>query len=118
MDCIFCNIAQKKIPARIIYEDEWVVAFHDIHPIVPVHVLIIPKRHIGSVADVSDSSSDEQLMGRLVVVAKNIAKELGTAQGGYKLLLRVGKDGGQEVRHIHLHLLGGGLLYEDIHLRK
>lgn len=118
MDCIFCRIAQKEIPAQILYEDEQVVAFHDIHPLAPVHVLVIPRKHIASVTNLSDDSGDGQLMGRLIVVAKNIAEKLGTAQGGYKLLLRVGKDGGQEVAHIHLHLLGGGPLAEDIRLAK
>lgn len=110
MDCIFCKIVSKEIPAEILYEDDLVVAFRDIKPIAPVHILIIPKAHIESVNDLND----EILAGRLIMVAKKIAKDLGIAQGGYKLLIRTGRDGGQEVPHVHLHLLGGAKLIENI----
>lgn len=110
MDCIFCKIANKEIPAKLLYEDELVVAFKDIHPIAPVHVLVIPKEHIASINDLED----EMLAGRLVMVAKKLAKELGIEERGYKLLFRTGRDGGQEVSHVHLHLLGGARLSEDI----
>ena len=112
MDCVFCKIIDKEIPVDFLYEDDLVVAFKDARPIVPVHVLIIPKRHIESVGDLKES--DETLAGRLIMVAKKLAEELGIAQSGYKLLFRVGKNGGQEVPHIHLHLLGGGRLTENI----
>jgi len=111
-ECIFCKIANKEIPAQLLYEDDLVVAFNDINPIAPVHALVIPKKHIESIADLQEG--DESLVGRMIMVAKNLAEKLGTAEGGYKLLFRVREDGGQEVPHIHLHLLGGGPLKEII----
>ncbi len=112
MDCIFCKIANKEIPADVVYEDDDVIAFRDIHPMAPVHILIIPKKHIRSVADVS--KEDELLMGELIVTAKKLAEDLQISEKGYKLLIRVGKHGGQEVDHIHLHLIGGAPLREEI----
>ncbi len=94
------------------YEDDLVVAFKDIKPIVPVHILIIPKEHIESIVETEDRH--EALMGRLIMTAKKLADKLGIAKDGYKLLFRVGEDGGQEISHIHLHLLGGGKLSENI----
>ena len=113
MDCIFCKIAKKEIPADIVYEDDDIIAFRDLHPIAPVHILVIPKKHISSIADIS--ADDTLLMGKLVVAAKKIAEDLKIGGYGYKLLFRVGEHGGQEVGHIHLHLLGGAKLSEDIH---
>ena len=112
-ECIFCKIANKEIAAEsLLYEDDLVVAFKDIKPIVPVHVLVIPKEHIESVAKMEDKH--EALAGRMAMVAKKLAEKLAIAEDGYKLLLRVGKNGGQEVPHIHLHLLGGGRMSENI----
>ena len=111
-ECIFCKIMAKEIPAEIVYEDESVLAFRDVRPLAPAHILIIPKRHIESIADIS--KEDEALMGHMVYVAKSIAEDLQISSKGYKLLFRVGADGGQEVPHIHLHLIGGAPLYEDI----
>jgi histidine triad (HIT) family protein len=111
-DCIFCKIARKEIPANIVYEDDDVIAFRDAHPIAPVHILVIPKKHIASIVDISDG--DTILMGKLVAAAKKIAQDLKISEKGYKLLFRVGKHGGQEVKHIHLHLIGGAQLAEDI----
>lgn len=111
-DCIFCKIANKDIPTEFLYEDDLVAAFRDIHPIAPAHILVIPKKHVGSVADVTEA--EEQLMGRLVLTAKKIAEDLEISRDGYKLLFRVGKHGGQEVEHIHLHLIGGAKLREII----
>jgi histidine triad (HIT) family protein len=111
-DCIFCKIIQKKLDAKIVFEDKDIMAFKDIHPLAPIHVLIIPKRHIVSVNDVT--KKEELLLGKMIVTARDIAEKLGTTEGGYKLLFRVGKDGGQEVDHIHLHLIGGAALHEDI----
>lgn len=110
--CVFCKIANKEIPTEFIHEDDLVVAFRDIHPIAPVHILVIPKKHIASVADISES--DDKLMGRLVLAAKKIASDLNISEKGYKLLFRVGEHGGQEVEHIHLHLIGGARLSENI----
>jgi histidine triad (HIT) family protein len=111
-NCVFCKIANKEISAEFLYEDELVVAFRDAHPIAPVHVLVIPKKHIESVADISEN--DEKLMGRLILAAKKIAEDLKISKNGYKLLIRVGEYGGQEVKHVHLHLIGGAKLREII----
>ncbi|HAV10958.1 MAG TPA: histidine triad nucleotide-binding protein [Candidatus Moranbacteria bacterium] len=111
-ECIFCKIAKKEINAEALFEDDDIIAFRDIKPIAPIHVLLIPKRHIGSVAEISED--DALLMGKLIFQAKRLARELGTEEGGYKLLFRVGSDGGQEVPHIHLHLIGGAPLFEEI----
>ena len=111
-DCIFCKIIGKKIDAKIVYEDKEIIAFKDIHPIAPVHILIIPKKHIASVNDVT--SEDTALLGKMIIGARDIANELNISEGGYKLLFRTGKNGGQEVDHIHLHLIGGAALHEEI----
>lgn len=113
MDCIFCKIITREIPAKIVYEDSEILAFPDIHPVAPVHILIIPKRHIESVNNLTDS--DGELAGKLILAAKKIAEDLNISENGYKLLIRTGADGGQEVAHIHLHLIGGAKLSEDIH---
>jgi histidine triad (HIT) family protein len=110
--CLFCKIIARKIPADIVYENDDIVAFRDIHPIAPVHVLIIPKRHIESVNDLEES--DKELVGKMIIAARDIARQLKIAEEGYKLLFRVGKHGGQEVEHMHLHLIGGTKLYEEI----
>lgn len=112
MKCIFCKIASHEIPADVVYEDDEIIAFHDINPLAPVHVLIIPKKHYDSVNDISQQ--DNLLMGKILVTARNIAKDLQIDEKGYKLLFRVGQDGGQEVDHLHLHLIGGAQLYEEI----
>lgn len=113
-DCIFCKIIKKEIPVEILYEDDLVLAFSDAHPIAPVHVLIIPKKHIKSINELEANKENEIIAGRLILVAKKIAEEKGIAKDGYKLLIRTGKHGGQEVSHIHLHLLGGAKLSENI----
>ena len=110
--CVFCKIARKEIPVDIAYEDAELLAFKDANPIAPVHILIIPKKHIETVNDLTESDAD--LIGRLVLTAKKIAEELEISEPGYKLLFRVGEYGGQEVPHIHLHLIGGAKLYEEI----
>ncbi|EKE16097.1 MAG: Histidine triad protein [uncultured bacterium] len=112
-NCIFCKIIQKNIPADIVFENDDIVAFKDIHPIAPVHILLIPKKHIASINDLSEQ--DTNLIGKMIMEAKNLAKKLDIAEDGYKLLFRVGENGGQEVSHIHLHLIGGAKLYEEIH---
>ncbi len=112
-DCLFCKIINGDISAEILYKDDLVIAFTDTHPLAPVHILVIPKEHIASLNDVTDSQGD--VMGALIVVAKKLAQEQDIAQSGYKLLIRTGDDGGQEVQHIHLHLIGGAPLTENIH---
>lgn len=110
--CIFCKIINKEIPAEIVYEDNDILAFKDVHPIAPVHILIIPKRHIESINDLK--KEDSALAGHLIITAEKIAKDFDISEKGYKLLFRVGKWGGQEVPHIHLHLIGGAELTEEI----
>ncbi|MBT3363443.1 MAG: histidine triad nucleotide-binding protein [Chloroflexi bacterium] len=105
MDCIFCKIAAGQIPSEFIYQDDDFVAFNDIHPQAPTHILIIPKKHIVSIAELADD--DVPLLGRMMAVAKHVAQELGLAQNGYRLIINNGPDGGQVVMHLHMHLLGG-----------
>lgn len=100
---------------QVLYEDDLVMAFPDISPLAPVHILVIPKEHIPSVAHLTDDGKSEKIAGRLVMAAKKLAEEKGIAGDGYKLLIRTGQHGGQEVPHIHLHLIGGAKLGEDIH---
>ncbi len=111
-NCLFCKIIKGEIPAEIIWQNDEIFAFKDIHPLAPVHILIIPKKHISSVIELQDS--DEKLMGKMIMAAKMLAEKQGIAKNGYKLLFRVGSHGGQEVPHIHLHLLGGAKLSENI----
>jgi len=102
-DCIFCQIAAKKVPSKIQYEDDEIIAFDDIAPKAPVHILIVPKRHIESVNELK--KEDIELIGKVILVAKKLAQEKGLK--GYKLVFNVGREGGQLVDHLHLHLLGG-----------
>ncbi|MBN3525904.1 histidine triad nucleotide-binding protein [Paenibacillus apiarius] len=105
MDCIFCKIIEGTIPSKKVYENESVVAFHDITPQAPVHILIIPKKHIATMNDAE--SEDFALIGEMHRAAQQVARELGIADTGYRLINNCGKDSGQEVFHIHYHLLGG-----------
>jgi histidine triad (HIT) family protein len=105
MPTIFTKIINKEIPANIVYQDEHITAFHDINPLAPVHILIVPNKEIPTVNDVDPA--DAELLGRLFVVAKQIAAEQGIAESGYRLIMNCNHDGGQEVFHLHLHLLGG-----------
>ena len=105
MDCIFCKIANKEMPSEIVYEDDEVVAFKDIKPVAPVHLLIITQKHIPSVDHLE--SGDKELIGSLFLVAQKIAREQGVAETGYRLVFNVGPDAGQTVDHLHLHLIGG-----------
>ncbi len=107
-DCIFCQIGEHELPAQIVFEDEEVVAFKDINPKAPVHILIIPKKHIPTVNHIGQK--DVKLLGTLVIRAKDIAKKLQIDQNGYRLVFNTGTHSGQVVDHIHLHLLGGGPL--------
>jgi len=104
-DCLFCKIAAGEIPADIVHADEEFVAFRDIAPRAPVHVLLIPRRHIPSPGDLGDG--DAALAGRLLVAAARLARELGLDATGYRWVLNCGADGGQTVPHLHLHVLGG-----------
>jgi len=102
--CIFCRIASREIPAGIVHEDDQVVAFRDLSPQAPTHVLVIPRRHVGSLDDTAEA--DAALLGAMMLVAKTIAAASGLA-GGYRIVTNCGADAGQSVSHLHLHLLGG-----------
>ncbi len=110
--CLFCKIVKKEIKADIVWEDHDVLAFRDIHPVAPVHILIIPKKHFASINNLE--SGDMLLAGKMIIAAKEIAEKNNIKDSGYKLLFRVGRDGGQEIEHIHMHLLGGARLSEGI----
>jgi histidine triad (HIT) family protein len=107
-NCIFCKLAGHEIPADSVYEDDELFAFRDLNPAAPVHVLIIPKRHVANIADTTDA--DAALLGKIVRAATRIATELEIADSGYRIVANVGRDGGQSVDHLHLHLLGGRAL--------
>jgi histidine triad (HIT) family protein len=107
MACIFCEIVWGKSPAQIIHRDELVTAFRDIHPIAPIHILIVPNRHIASVNDLE--AGEEALIGHMVMVAKRLALQEGIAEKGYRLILNTGPQSGQTVLHLHLHLISGKL---------
>ncbi|MFL5674959.1 MAG: histidine triad nucleotide-binding protein [Chloroflexota bacterium] len=104
-DCLFCRIVAGSIPADIVHEDDLVVAFRDIAPRAPTHVLLIPRRHIGSAAELTET--DAPLLGRLFGVSAELARTLGIADGGYRLVSNVGRGGGQTVDHLHVHMMGG-----------
>ncbi len=104
-DCIFCRIVAGQIPAKIVYEDPAVLAFHDLQPQAPVHLLIVPKQHLDRVSDLDEKTA--LLAGQLVAAGNRLAQELGIAQTGYRLVINCNSDGGQSVYHLHLHLLGG-----------
>lgn len=107
-NCLFCKIAAGQIPSRKVYEDDAIFAFHDIHPWAPVHFLMIPKEHIASMAQVGAEHAD--LLGRMMVLAPQLALEQGCnpyPQGGFRMVLNTGAEGGQEVQHLHLHVMGG-----------
>ena len=113
-NCLFCKIAEKKIPSTTVYEDDELLAFKDIHPHAPVHLLIIPKQHIATLSDCS--ANEAPLLGKMLALAPRLAEEFGcavrydadgTPGAGYKTVINSGPDGGQEVYHLHLHLIGG-----------
>ena len=105
MDCVFCKIVAGEIPSDIIYRDDEVVAFRDINPQSPLHLLIVPKAHIPSLTELTESQSP--LVGHMVDIANQLAKNEGVSESGYRLVVNCGKQGGQLVPHLHLHLLGG-----------
>ena len=105
MDCLFCKIIKKEIPAKIVYEDDMVLAFEDINPQAPVHILVIPKRHIATSLEVTED--DHVLIGQLFQTANSIAREKGIAEQGFRTVINCNRDAGQTVFHVHLHLLGG-----------
>jgi len=107
-DCLFCRVASGEIPATLVHEDEDLIAFRDISPQAPVHILVIPREHVSSLDAARDDHAD--LMGRILLVARDLARSEGIAEDGYRTVLNVGADGGQTVHHFHMHMLGGRAL--------
>jgi histidine triad (HIT) family protein len=103
-NCVFCKIVAGKIPSKKVYEDEQIIAFHDINPWAPVHILLVPKRHIESMADVS--AGDAGLLGHMMTLSARLMKELGVVNG-FRHVVNTGRDGNQEVPHLHIHVMGG-----------
>lgn len=112
MECVFCRIVAGELPSDTLYQDEQIMAFRDINPLAPTHVLIIPKRHINSLADLSDDEA--QIIGHMAGVANRLARQEGIARKGYRLVVSSGEDGGQVVSHLHMHLLGGRRLSDRL----
>ncbi|NLG72799.1 MAG: histidine triad nucleotide-binding protein [Chloroflexi bacterium] len=104
-DCIFCKIVAGEIPSEIVFKDDRVTAFRDIHPVAPTHILIVPNKHIASINELQPE--DEGLMGYLFTVERKLAEQEGIAQSGFRSIINTGPDSGQEVHHLHLHLIGG-----------
>jgi histidine triad (HIT) family protein len=109
MNCLFCKIIEKKIPSKIVYEDEHVLAFEDINPQAPVHILIIPKKHISTSLEIANN--DNELVGLMFQTANKLAKEKKIADRGFRLVMNCNRESGQTVFHIHLHLLGGRIMH-------
>lgn len=105
MDCLFCKIIRREIPAVFVYEDEHLFAFNDIHPQAPTHILVVPKKHIATIDEATPT--DEILLGKIILSAQQIARNAGLADNGYRLVYNVNTGGGQMIYHIHLHILGG-----------
>lgn len=108
MECIFCKIVQKEIPSEIVYENDQIVVFKDINPKAPIHLLVVPKKHIESIQTLTEE--DKKLIGEIFLTAKKVAEDLDFASNGYKLLFNVGRGAGQLIEHLHLHILSGGYL--------
>lgn len=104
-ECLFCKIVDRELPSDIVFEDDELLAFRDINPQAPMHMLLVPKRHIPTINDLADG--DAALVGRLVLRARTLAEDEGLAEPGYRLILNCNRDGGQTVYHLHLHLMGG-----------
>lgn len=104
-DCLFCKIIKGEIPSNKVYEDDEILAFHDINPAAPIHILVIPKKHIDSLAKIE--KEDELLIGKIYGVINKIAEEKGFKEEGYRVIVNCGKNGGQEVMHLHFHILAG-----------
>jgi histidine triad (HIT) family protein len=104
-NCLFCKIVAGKIPSTIVYQDEWLTAFRDIHPAAPTHVLIVPNQHYDTLNELQ--AADQALAGRLLLAVRDIAAAAGIAESGYKAVINTNRDGGQEVFHLHIHLVGG-----------
>ena len=111
-DCIFCKIIAGEIPGKFVYKDDLITAFHDINPVAPIHILVIPNKHIASTNDITQQ--DEALIGRMFVTVKKIAAEQGIAEKGYRLIINTGPDAHQVVDHLHIHILGGQFMRQPM----
>ena len=111
-DCIFCKIIRGEIPSTKVYEDDEILAFNDVNPAAPIHILVIPKKHINSLADMKPE--DEKLVGKIYRVINKIAEDKGFKNEGFRVIVNCGKNGGQEVMHLHFHILAGKKLGEKI----
>ena len=111
-NCIFCKIIRGEIPPAKVYEDDEILAFNDVNPVTPIHILVIPKKHINSLADMKPE--DEKLIGRIYGVINKIAEDKGFKEEGFRVIVNCGKNGGQEVMHLHFHILAGKQLGEKI----
>ena len=111
-ECLFCKIIEGKIPSNKVYEDEYVYAFKDIEPVAPIHILVVPKKHISMLTDLKPE--DEALIGKIYTTINKIAEQEGFKEQGYRVIANCGKDSGQEVMHIHFHVLGGKKLGDKI----
>ena len=107
-ECLFCKINAREIPSEIVYEDEQVLVFKDINPLAPVHLLVISKKHIDDLNGIQEE--DERLLGHLMMVIKEMAKEHGVQESGYRVITNIGEDGGQIIKHLHFHIIGGKAL--------
>ena len=111
-DCLFCKIVKEEVPSNKVYEDDEILAFHDINPATPIHILVIPKKHITTHNDLE--KEDIELMGKIHMVINQIAEENGFKENGYRLIVNCGEDGGQEVKHLHFHILAGKKMGEKV----
>ena len=109
MDCIFCKIIKGELPTEKVYEDKNILAFNDLHPRAPIHQLIVPKKHIATLNDLTEE--DTELVGAMVQTARHLAEKANIAKSGYRTVFNCNKDGGQEIFHLHLHLIGGRALH-------
>ncbi|RMG59388.1 MAG: histidine triad nucleotide-binding protein [Deltaproteobacteria bacterium] len=105
VDCVFCRIVKKEIPSTVVYEDDDIIAFNDINPVAPVHILIVPKTHLKNLSDVSEEHAP--LLGKMLLVASKLAEEKGISEKGFRTVINNGPEGGQIVMHLHMHLIGG-----------
>lgn len=111
-NCIFCQIAQHKIPSEPVYEDENAIVIRDLHPLAPIHLLVIPKQHFASLNEIPES--EPETLGKLLFLARKVAFDKGIGESGYRTVINTGADGGQSVFHLHIHILGGGRVGVDL----
>ncbi len=114
-NCIFCSIIKKESPAKFLYEDDLAIVIEDQHPIAPIHLLVIPRRHVKSLNEMNEE--DDNLLGHLLLVGRNMAKQVGIAESGFRIVINTGPQSGQSILHLHVHVIGGKPLSVDLQLR-